>query len=148
MDRQHFRNRAKELETLAGRLTTLSALPERTTTDDLRDAADLARKAAADLTTLVKAELPGCICPRIQRDDYDYLEYVQNCRHHSDLYHQREGSKARYAELEKALKDEARMKIVIAALNGAALSSHSPSAIIANALDVANEALRKIGGES
>src|SRR5207244_8267022 len=103
------------------------SLPERVTADDLRDAADQARKAAADVTDLLKAQLPGCICRRIQDGDRDYLIYEESCRHHRDLCLHRERLKADYAKMEKRLKAEVRMKLVTAALSGAAVLPETDS---------------------
>ena len=95
-------------------------MPDRATEKDFRQAADLMRGAASDLEELVKATPTGCICRRIQDDNYSYLNYAEDCVHHRQYYALREQLKADYAKMEKALKNETRMKLVAAALTGSA----------------------------
>lgn len=153
MDRGRFENRVDKLRTCASHLGKLSALPERATTDDFRDASDLMRQAADDLTTLIKAELTGCVCRRIRDDNYDYLEYAQGCRHHRDLYTLKERLKADYTKMEKALKDEVRLKLVTAALAGAAISNdviafEGTERIAKRAIEVADDTIERLARDT
>jgi hypothetical protein len=145
IDRGRFTNRVRDLSALADRLTKLSALPERATADDFRSAAGQAREAANDLTELLKAQLPGCICRRIQDEGYDYLDYNERCPHHRQLYVLRETLKADYEKMEKKLKNAPRLQLVAAALTGAAATSgvdydHD----VKKALDIADEVLERL----
>ena len=79
--------------------------------------------AAADLGRLMNARLPGCICRRIEDEHYSRLVYEKTCTHHSSLFHQEKSLEEGYAKAEKVLKDEPRMRVIIAALTGAALTN-------------------------
>ena len=122
MDRHRFSRRAAELRAFAERMGPLAKMPDRATGADLQLAADLANKAADDLDELVKATPPGCICRRIENDNYSYFDYHEDCIHHRHYYHLSEKLKADYAKMEKALKDGPRMRVILATLTGAALS--------------------------
>jgi hypothetical protein len=145
MDKEHFRKRSNELRVNAERLGQLGKMPDRVTDKDLRDASNLMLYAAMDLDELLKAQLPGCVCRRVQDDYLDYLDYAESCRHHRHLCHLRDHLKAEYAKMEKALKDEVRMSLVRAALSGAALSDVNIA--VERALMIADETLRQIAKE-
>lgn len=164
MDRDRFRNRARELRAFAERMTPLAKMPDRATGADLQLAADLTVKAADTLDELIKATPPGCECRHIKDDGYDYLDYAESCRHHRQYYLLREQLKADYAKMEKALKNEARMKLVAAALSGTAASfnsrdtpqaqgagwtsitGHAAEKVVERAIAIADETLRQIIG--
>jgi hypothetical protein len=122
MDRDRFRNRSRELRAFAERMAPLAKMPERATSADLQLAADLVVKGADSIDELVKARPSGCICRTIDRDDYSYLDYAEACLHHGGLFVRERDLKEGYAKMEKALKNEVRMKLVAAALSGAAVS--------------------------
>ncbi len=152
MDRERFKNRSRELGLLATQLAKLSAIPERATTNDFRDAADLIRKAADDLDELLKAPLPGCTCRRVQDYDRDYLEYDETCQHHRALCLLHKRVTADYLKMERALKDEVRLRLVAAALSGSAAlpSEDSPDDddIAKRAIAIADEAICRITRET
>jgi hypothetical protein len=105
------------------------------------------RAAATDLDDLVKASLPGCVCLRIQDDNYDYLDSSEDCRHHAQLHHLRESLKADYTKMEKALKNETRLKLVTAALEGSAMQSSTTDYVnqhVSQAIAIADEAIRRL----
>jgi len=55
--------------------------------------------------------------------------------------------KADYKKMEKTLKDEARMKLVAAALSGTAGLSpidHAPDHLAITAIDIANDVIRRL----
>lgn len=147
-DRHRFSRRASELRAFADRMIPLAQMPDRATGADLQLAADLATKAAADLDELAKATPPGCVCRRMQDDNYDYLDYAETCLHHRQLYVLRERVKADYAKMEKALKNEVRLKLVAAALSGAASMSQLEQSFVDNAVALADEAIRRITGDN
>lgn len=149
MDRHRFSRRASELRAFADRMSPLAKMPDRATSADIQLAADLAKKAADDLDELVEATPPGCICRRIENDNYSYLEYAEDCIHHRQYHFLREQLKADYAKMEKALKNEARMRLVAAALTGTAglpNDDDDPGAddLTERAIAIANEAIRQI----
>lgn len=160
MDRDRFRNRARELRAFAERMTPLAKMPDRATGADLQLAAELATKAAEHIEELVKAKPSGCICRHIENDNYSYLDYAKECIHHGQLYSLSEHLKADYAKMEKALKNEARMKLVAAALSGTAVSFNSRDTpagwtnitgpaveiVVERAVAIADETLRRITG--
>lgn len=154
MDKERFRKRAKDLHGCAQLVKDLTRMPDRATEKDFRQAADLMTGAADDITELVKARLPGCICRRIENDNYSYLDYDEACAHHRELHLIRESLKAEYAKMERALKNEARMKLVTAALSGAAVLQDSRDkttaavgTLVEGAIAIADEAIRRITQE-
>ncbi len=151
MDRDRFRKRATDLRNCADLVGRLTEIPDRATQKDFHQAANLMAGAANDLEELVKGSLPGCICRRIQDENYDYLNYAEGCRHHGQLYVMREGLKANYAKMESALKNEVRMKLVAAALAGTAgLSSgddRDEDHLAKRAIAIADEAICRIARE-
>ncbi len=149
MDRERFRSRARELRAFAERMTPLAKMPDRATGADLQLAADLATKAADSLDELLKAKPPGCNCRLIEDDNYSYLDYAESCLHHRQYFFLREKLKADYAKMEKALKNEVRMKLVAAALSGSAglepkdLLDHQDQ-LVQNAIMIADEVIRQL----
>ncbi len=130
-------------------METLAKVPDRATAADIQLAADLAKKAATDLDDLVKAQPAGCLCRLIENDNYSYLDYHEACIHHRQYWHLREKLKADYAALEKTLKDETRMRLVVAALTGTAgipanEDDRGGDQLVLRAIDIANETLRRI----
>ena len=148
MDRHRFSKRSRELNERAQIIEDLSRVPDRMTEKDFRLATDLMRGAANDLDELVKAKPTGCICRHIENDNYSYLDYAKDCIHHAQYYFLREQLKADYAKMEKVLKDEARMKLVAAALAGTAGMATTDqigrNAFVENALEIAEAAIRRI----
>lgn len=148
MDRDRFRNRSRELRAFAERMAPLAKMPDRATGADLQLAADLAAKAADSIDELVKTRPAGCICRTIDRDDYSYLDYAEACLHHGGLFVRERDLKAGYAKMEKALKDEVRMKIVTAALSGAAfLAQQDSHKFSENAIAIADEVIRRLAAQ-
>jgi len=147
-DRHRFSRRAAELRTFAERVEPLAKMPERARGVDIQSAADLARKAADDLDELVKATPPGCICRRIENDNYSFLDYAEECVHHRQYYFLREKLKADYEKMEKLLKNEVRIRLVAAALSGTALvrdgEIENPERHAIRALAVADAAIAKL----
>ena len=126
----------------------LAKMPDRATSADIQLAADLATKAAADLDELASATPAGCVCRRIENDNYSYLDYVESCIHHRQYYLLREKLKEDYAKMERVLKNEVRMKLVIAALQAQTVRSNEPDARMAKlAIKLADEVLRQLGSE-
>jgi hypothetical protein len=131
-------------------MVPLAKMTDRATGADLQLAADLATKAASDLDELVAATPPGCICRRVENENYSYLDYAEACLHHRQLYVLREQLKAGYVKMERALKNETRMKLVAAALSGAAgmpsdVDDHSDNTdLVKRAFTIADEAIRRI----
>ena len=146
IDRDRFRKRAHNLQSCAQLIKDLTRVPDRATEKDFRQAADLMTDAANDIKELIKATPPGCICRRIQDNDYDYLDYEEGCQHHRQLYLIREGLKADYAKMERALKNETRMRILLAVLTGAAAlpPAYAGSILIERAIALTDETLRQI----
>ena len=146
-DRHRFSRRAEELRAFADRMAPLAKMPDRATAADLQLAADITSKAASALDELVKATPTGCICRRVENDNYSYLDYEESCLHHGQLYFLREKLKDDYVRMEKALKNEARMKLVAAALAGTANMAPQDQPFVANAVAIADEAIRQITGD-
>jgi hypothetical protein len=148
MDRHRFSKRAHDLRGCAQLIKDLTRVPDRATEKDFRQAADLMTGAASDLDELVKATPPGCVCRRIENDNYNYLDYAEACLHHRQLYTLRESLKAEYAKMERVLKNEARLKLVAAALTGAALALDlDVDDVTKRAVWIADEAIRRIAQE-
>ena len=152
MDRHRFSSRVRELKERAKLVEDLGRVPDRAKEKDFRDIAELLRKTAADIEELVDAKLPGCICRRIDHDDYSYLVYADECRHHHRLHVLTEKLKADYAKMEKTLKDEVRMKLIAAALSGTAgmppidrlVENAINDRLVENAITVADETIRRL----
>jgi len=147
MDRHRFRTRSRELIDRAKKLEDLGKMPDRAVELDFRQAGELIRGAAADIQELVDAKLPGCVCRRIDHDDYSYLDYSLECRHHHQLHALSEKLKADYKKMEKTLKDEVRMKLVAAALSGTARDrdeAMTVDQIGINAIEIANDVIRRL----
>lgn len=146
MDRDRFSGRVRELRAFAERMTALAKMSDRVTSADVQLAADLAGKAADSIDELVKARPSGCICRQIDNDNYSYLDYAEGCLHHRQYYLLRGQLKADFAKMEKALKNEARMKLVSAALAGTAgMAPHDQVGdFVARAIAIADEAIRTI----
>lgn len=146
---RRFSKRTRELNERAQLLEDLARTPELAPAGCFSRTADLMRGAASDLDELVKATPPGCICRRVNNDNYSYLDYAEECLHHRQLYALSARLKADYARMERALKDETRMKLVVATLSGAATSmaaqaEHLHGAFVENALTLADEVIRRI----
>ena len=147
-DRHRFSKRSRELNERARLVDDLARMPDRATENDFRQAADLMRGAASDLDELASATPTGCVCRRIENDNYSYLDYHEECLHHRQYYFLREKLKEDYAKMEKALKDEARMKLVAAALSGSAGMAPNDvrelSTFAENVLEIADSVIRQI----
>lgn len=150
MDLDRFRTRERELRALAERVAPLEKMLDRVTAADLKLVTDLATKAADSFNELLKADPPGCTCRLIETDNYSYLDYAESCRHHRQYHRLREELKEGYARMEKALKNEVRLKLVAAALTGTAssITTQSDAAVVERAFAIADEAIRQIAGES
>ena len=146
MDRNHYRNRTRDLRARAEQLDQLVKMPDRVTSYDLRLASDLMTEAANDLDKLIKATPPGCTCHLVESDTHSYLDYAEDCLHHRDLYTRRENLKGSFAKMERTLKNEVRVRFIMAALSGvAARPNVDASGTLANyAISIADEALRQI----
>lgn len=124
-------------------------MPQRVNAADIDQAATMARKAADNLDELLKATPPGCLCRTIDTDNYSYLDYAEACRHHGRLYLLEKDLEARHEKLVKALKNEARMKLVAAALSGAAAFPQEDDHIgrnahIERALTIADDTIHRL----
>lgn len=145
MDRHRFRSRISDLHLRAKLVENLAQVPDRAKEKDFHDIADLLKKTASDIEELIDAKLPGCICRRIDHDDYSYLVYAEECRHHHQLHAQTEKLKTDYAKMEKTLKNEARMKLVASALAGTAGRAPQDLAGFANnAIAIADETIARL----
>ena len=145
MDRHRFSQRKIDITNCAKLIEDLSRMPDRATEKDLKQAAELMRGAACDLSELFNADLPGCVCRRIDHDNYSYLDYTESCRHHASLYKQQENLKANNTKMEKALKNEARMMLVASALTGTACMAPQDLAGFANnAIAIADEGIARL----
>ena len=127
----------------------LAKMPDRATGADIQLAADLAAKAASDLDELVAATPAGCVCRRIENDNYSYLDLAEDCIHHRQYYLLREKLKEDYAKMERALKNEARMKLVAAVLSGTAgmpsdVDDLNDGDLAKRAIAIADETIRRI----
>ena len=147
-----FRQRQHELNEHVQLFAKLSQMPERLTEKDLQRAIYLMSRAAEDLGRLMDARLPGCVCRRIEDENYSRLVYEKTCTHHSSLFHQEKALEEGYAKAEKALKDEARMKLVAAALSGAAglcetTNDLDDEDLAKRAISIADETIRRITTE-
>lgn len=153
MDRDRFRKRAADLRSCADLVERLTRVPDRATRKDFEQVSDLMTGAATDIEKLIKAEPPGCVCRRIQDNDYDYLEYNEGCLHHRQLYLVREKLKADYERLEKKLKDEPRMRLLAAVLSDSLDKTSAPrlqpaAIVVDEALTIVDEAIRRLAGDA
>jgi len=152
MDRDRFRTCARDLVKMADQLIKLSTMPDRATRHDFETAATLVSRAAKNLEDLLEAQLPGCICRRIVDDNYNYIDYAEACQHHGSLFRQVAAMKARYEKIEDDLKNEARMKILPAALAAAATAwpaaGSTDAALAGAAFRLTDEVLRRLVGET
>lgn len=148
-DRHRFNRRARELNDRARLIEDLARMPDRATENDFRQVVDLMRAAASDLEELASATPPGCVCRRIQNDNYDYLDYEEACLHHRQLYVLGEKLKEDFKKMESALKDEVRMKLVAATLQAQTVHSNDPVERMAKlAIELADEVLRQLVEET
>ena len=140
-----FTSRSRALREGAKLLADLARMPDRAAAKDFSVAAGLMIDAANDLDELIKASPVGCICRRIENDNYSYVDYAESCQHHGQLYALSARLKADYAKAEKALKDEMRLRLVTAALAGTAANSvQGRSSLVERALFIADEVLRQL----
>lgn len=148
MDRHRFSDRQRKLLAEVDKLISLKKMTDRVTVDDLNRWAELMQLAAGDLRELVEANLPGCICRRIENDNYSYLDYAESCRHHGSLFHMQAELKKRYELAEKKLKDEVRMSIVREALSGTVdmPTTLTVQGLVTRAIEIADEAIRQLTG--
>lgn len=147
IDRGRFQNKARDLRGCAQLIKDLTHVPDRATEKDFRQVTDLLTSAADDLDELLRAELPGCACRRIQDDNYAYLVYAEDCRHHRGLYLQEKNLKARYEKAESVLKNEVRLRFITATLTGAAVTGDGRiehASIVKRAIAIADEAVLQI----
>jgi hypothetical protein len=151
MDRNRFQKRVRELGESAKLVENLTKMPDRTTEKDFRRIVDLLKGAAEDVEALLRADLPGCSCRRIDHDDYSYLDYSESCQHHARLFAREKAHKAHYEAAEKKLKDEVRMRLVASALSGTAgdlssgVAAHGQiEVIVENAIQIADRTIQAI----
>lgn len=132
-----------ELKQRANQLDKLTSMLDRITKDDIRGAAQAMLDCAHDITYLLRGELVGCPCRRIEYDDGgSYLVYVDECPHHRHLKREEERLKAAYAEAEKKLQDGVRLQLVKSAMPGlTARSDLSGREIATKALEAAEATL-------
>lgn len=146
MDRDRFRSTARELRTFAEKMSSLAKMPDRVNADDVKLAAELTTKAAERIDELLHAELPGCICRRIDNDNY--LSYAESCVHHASLFALERDLKRGYAKMAMVLKEEVRLKLIAAALSGTASSySMSPPPgppVVERAIAIADATIRQL----
>jgi hypothetical protein len=92
---------------------------------DLEQTAQALKDCANDIKYLLRGELIGCPCQRIENDNTgaSYLVYENACPHHSWLKKEEERLKAAYAKAETRLKRDVRYEIAKAALEGTAVSN-------------------------
>jgi hypothetical protein len=117
-----------ELKSRSVQLEQLAVMPERVTKDDLQKAAQAMRDCSDDITYLLRGELVGCPCRRIENDNTgaSYLVYVDECPHHRWLKREEERLKAAYADAEKKLADGVRLQFFKSALEGILAGRNSP----------------------
>lgn len=132
-----------ELKKRAEQLDKLTSMLDRVTRDDIRGAAQALLDCAHDVQYLLRGELLGCPCRRIEYDEGgSYLVYDDKCGHHRHLKHEEERLKAAYAEVEKKLTNNTRLALIKAALPG--LVAHvqmSAREVASKALEVAEATL-------
>ncbi len=140
---------AKRYRKLADELQHLAELPDRLTKKDVEAAAKALRDAADDIDGLARAKPSGCICRHIEDDNYSYLHYDERCYHHGDLVRRTAAIKNDYEKAEKRLRDEVRMKLIVAALPGAtALPDLNKEEAARVAIDAADAVIRQLLSES
>ncbi len=147
MDQGRFHERVKDLRACAELFGTLAQGPAHVFRKDFRQAADLMACAAGDLETLVKTQPPGCICRLVRDDNYDYLDYVESCLHHHQLYMTIEKSRTHYAKMENTLRDKVRMKLIMAALQRPTAYSNDLYERAKLAIELADEVLQQLAAE-
>lgn len=145
MTTDRCRRRVRELREASQLVKDLARVPDRATEKDFRQVADLMADAATDLEELIQASPPGCLCRRVQTDNYAYLDYAEGCLHHRQLFVLCEKLKADYEKAERALKNEVRLKLVVAALTGAAARpAQDCESLVEQADALAEAAIRRI----
>ena len=151
MDRDRFETKAACLRAGAKLLADLARMPDRATAKDFQGAADLMASAADDFDNLRKSRPIGCVCRRIESDNYSCLDYEPTCTHHGHLFALAAKLKADYEKLERALKNEVRLRLITSALAGTAALAAGGEAVTKTyaerALDLADAALHQISGE-
>lgn len=149
MDRDRYRRRVRELGESTKLIESLAKVPDRATEKDFRLIIDQLRAAATDIEALLEADLPGCACRRVDRDDSYYLDYVESCRHHGHLFSRLASNKKHYEDAAQKLKDEVRGRLVASALSGAAgtvlvTMDAEVDDVVAIALRIADHAIQAI----
>ena len=140
---------AKRYRKLADDLDRLAEMPDRLTKKDVEAAAKALRDAAGDIDGLTRAKPSGCVCRHIESDNYDYLDYDESCYHHGSLVRQIAATKKDYKEAEKRLRDEARMKLIVAALPGTTANPDLNYEEAARAaIEISDEVIRQLLSES
>ena len=136
-----------KLDANAKELLQLSGMMERLTKADVAKAAKSLDEAARALEDLLKGELPGCTCRLIENDNYSYLDWKEDCRHHRGLFLFHKESKAKYEEAHKKLKNEVRLKLVSELIGGLARGDgQGNDHVVRRAIQLADEAITQLGG--
>lgn len=136
-----------KLDAHAKELYQLSGMIERLTKADVAKAAKSLEEAARALEDLMKGELPGCTCRLVENDNYSYLDWNENCRHHRGLWLFQSESKKKYDEALKKLKNELRVKLVAELIGGLARGDgQGAKHLVARAIELADETIAQLGG--
>lgn len=148
MVQDRFHKRAEDLRTCVELFSTMAQGPAHVFRKDFRQAADLMTGAAGDLEALIKTQPPDCLCRLVRDDNYDYLDYVESCLHHHQLYMTRVELQTHYTKMERALRDEVRMRLIVAALQSPTSYSHDPWGRARLAIELADEVLQQLAAEA
>jgi len=135
-----------ELKSRSVQLERLSTMPDRITKKDIDDTAQALRDCSDDITYLLRGELVGCPCRRIENDNNgsSYLIYVDECPHHRWLKREEERLKTAYEEATKKLADNVRQQFFKSALEGILAGRNSPGVpewAITDAMKLADQAV-------
>jgi hypothetical protein len=130
------------------KLMKLCSVPDRTTSEDLRQASTSLHQASSDIKELMDAQPRGCTCRRHEDDGRSWVTYDEKCQHHRWMLSEIKRVEAHYKALEAKLEDKLRVSLFHAAIQGllAGKGSDAPSAKVCadRAMEIAVAAVARL----
>ncbi len=120
-------DRRRQYEDRAKQLMKLCSIPERTTSEDLRQAATALDQASRDIKQLMNTQPHGCTCRYMEDDGRNWVIYDEQCQHHRWMNSEIKRASDAYAEARKKLEDAVRIRFFEAAIQGLCASRTEPA---------------------
>lgn len=138
-------DRKRAYEDKSKQLMKLCSMPERTTSEDLRQAATALHQASRDLDDLMNTHPKGCSCTRHEDDGRSWVTYDEKCQHHRHMLSEIKRIEAHYKALESKLEDKLRVSFFQSALQGLTSRMDSTAKVFADrAMEIAEAAIARL----